>query len=247
VRVLPQPVKHRQELLRKIPHADKFVKGDLCELVAKFGDPSAKPVIQIVLQTAQEPADRMQAAIALWELVDDSGVPVAITFLKAKDQPYGNWEEPIWFLMYARNAEAMKTLKAMVLDSSTPRAAEIVRTIERSITGNLWGKERKPAASVEICAVLIAAMERTEPSGETVNDIGQRLKDIAARAFARMLQGLGTELHREPELDRALFNDLEPDQRKRDTQIDALKQWYSQHKDHLRWDGKSRKLVIKAK
>jgi len=234
-------------LLEKIPHAGNFVKGDLCELVAKFGEQSARPVIRTVLQTAQEPADRMQAAIALWEMGDDSGVPVAVKYVKAKDQPYGNWEEPIWFLMYARNAEAMKTLKMMVLESSAPRAAEIVHTIVRSITGDLWGKERRPAASVEICPVLIAAMGRTEPSGETINNVQLRIKDIAARAFATMRQGLGTEPHREPELDRTLFNDLEPDQRKRDAQIDSLRLWYNDHKDLLQWDAKSHKLVIKAK
>jgi hypothetical protein len=95
--------------------------------------------------------------------------------------------------------------------------------------------------------VLIAAMGRTEPSGETINNVQLRIKDIAARAFATMRQGLGTEPHREPELDRTLFNDLEPDQRKRDAQIDSLRLWYNDHKDLLQWDAKSHKLVIKAK
>jgi len=231
-------------LLQKIPGANGFVKGDLCELVAKFKDPSARPVIQTVLATAHEPSDRMHAAIALWELGDNSGVPVAIQYLKQKEQPYGNWEEPIWFLMRVRNAEAMTALKAMVVDAPPPRAAEIVRTIENSITGELWGKEREPAGCVEICPVLIAAMDRADPAGETVNDNPLRVKDAAARALATMRQGLGRQ-SRVLNLSPELFNQVEPDTAKRNAQIDALKRWYQEHRDHLQWDSSSRRLVIK--
>lgn len=231
-------------LLRKIPGANSFVKGDLCELVARFKDPSAKPVIQTVLATAHEPSDRILAAIALWDLGDNSGVPVAIRYLKQKDQPYGNWEEPIWFLMRTRNAEGIDALKQMVDDAPPRRAADIVRTVENSISGQLWGKEREPAGCIEICSVLIAGMNRADAAGETVNDNPLRVKDMAARAFAMMRQGLGSErrfFNVKPEL----FNQFEPDVRKRDAQIDALKHWYQEHKDRLQWDSSSRKLVIK--
>ena len=234
-------------LLQKIPHAGNFVTGDLCELVARFGDKSAKPMIRTVLQTAREPSDRIAAAIALWDLGDDSGVPLAIQSMQAKEQPYGNWEEPIWFLMRAHNAEAMQALKTMLVEAPPRRAAEIIRTIEKSITGDLWGKQREPAGCVEICPALIAAMERAEPSGETFNDNELRVKDTAARTFAMMRQGFGTQPHAFMRLDPALFNDLEPDKQKRDLQISALKKWYHEHKSRLQWDAKSRKLVDKEK
>jgi hypothetical protein len=199
-------------LLQKIPGANNFVKGDLCELVAKFKDQSAKPIIQSVLAAAREPSDRMHAVIALWELGDSSGVPIAIQFLKKEDQPYGNWEEPIWFLMRTRNAEAMTALRAMVIEAPPRRAAEIVETIEKSITGELWGKQRDPAGCVEICPVLIAAMDRAEPSGSTVNNNPLRIKDLAGRALAAMRQG-ESERHRATS-NSALFDELEPDAHK---------------------------------
>jgi hypothetical protein len=232
-------------LLRKIPDAQNFVKGDLCELVGRFGDKSAKPVLRTVLQAAREPSDRLNAAIALWELGDDSGVPLAVEYMKAKDQPYGNWEEPIWFLMRARNAEAMQAMKAMVVEAPPQRVGEIVRMIEKSITGDLWSKEHEPAGCVEICPALIAAMERSEPAGEVINDNPLRVKDTAARTLAMMRQGFGAQAHGFMRLDPALFNDSEPEKRKRDSQIAALKQWYGENKSRLQWDAKARKLVVK--
>jgi hypothetical protein len=232
-------------LLQKIPKARGFVQGDLCELVAKFKDQSAKPVIQTVLATAHESSDRMHAAIALWELGDNSGVPLAVQYLKLEDQPYGNWEEPIWFLMRTRTAEALTALRATVIDAPPRRAAEIVETIERSITGELWGKQREPAGCIEICPVLIAAMDRAEPSGMVVNDNSLRLKDVAARAFATMRQGQ-KESH-VGRLNSELFDQLEPDTHKRDAQIEALKQWYREHKDRLQWNSSSQQLFLKEK
>jgi hypothetical protein len=232
-------------LLQKIPSANSFVKGDLCELVAKFKDQSAKPVIQTVLTTAQEPSDRMHAAIALCELGDNSGVPLAIQYLKQKDQPYGNWEEPIWFLMRTRNAEAMTALRAMVIDAPPRRAAEIVATIEKSITGELWGRQREPAGCIEVCAVLIAAMDRAEPSGAAVNNNPLRIKDLAARAFATMRQG--QKESRVNRLNPALFDELQVDAHKRDAQIDSLKQWYREHNDRLQWNSRSQQLFAEEK
>ncbi len=95
--------------------------------------------------------------------------------------------------------------------------------------------------------MLIAGLNRADAAGETVNDNPlSGLKDMErpVEAFGMMRQGLGSErrfFNVKPEL----FNQFEPDVQKRDAQIEALKHWYQEHKDHLQWDSSSRKLVIK--
>ena len=168
-------------ILKVIGRADGFEKGKLCELVGGFGDNSAKPVLQNVLKTASEPADRMSAAIGLWELGDKSGVPVAIDDLKLEKQPYGNWEEPIWFLMKSKTPEGIDALQSVVMKAKAQCAGEVIETIASSVTGRLWGTEREPAGCVEICPVLISAMGRSDYTGGTVNDVKVRINDAAAR------------------------------------------------------------------
>ena len=236
-----------QPLLEKIPSASQFAKGDLCELVAKFGDPIAKPIIRDVLKKATEASDRLSAAIALWELGDKSGVPVVVEYVKAKEQPYGSWDEPVWFLMHSHTKEGIEGLKSVVTGSSEERASEVFQHIFLSITGDLWGKDREPAGCLEICPLLIAMMDQAEYTGGSINDIKTRQKDVAAKAFVLLREGLDDQLGgRFAPVDEKLFNELEPDESKRDAQIDALKKWYDENKGRLVWDSKKRRLMLKS-
>ncbi len=232
-------------ILKKIPVANQFDKGKLCELVAGFGDRNATPAIQKVLRTAPEPADRISAAIALWMLGDKSGVRVAINFAKAEKQSYGNWEEPIWFLMRSKTPEGIDALKAMVTKAPANRVADVIETIGSSITGELWGQRREPAGCVEVCPILMTAMDRKEYTGATVNDVKVRIKDNAARAFVLLREGSLESPGRFASVDPKLFDQDEPDEKKRDAQITALKQWYEQNKGKLIWDSAKRKLTVK--
>lgn len=233
-------------LLEQIPRAGSFRKGELCELVAEFGDASAKPVIQDVLKTGTEASDRLSAAIALWELGDGSGVPVVIEYVKAEKQPYGSWDEPVWFLLWSHTKEGIETLKSVVMESPPDRAGEVAGFILTAITGDLWGEERKPAGCVEICPVLIAAMERDDYTGGSINDIRTRIKDSAAKSLVLLRQGVDERFGgRFTEIDPKLFNELEPDESERDSQIEMLKDWYGKNKSKLVWDAKQRRLAIK--
>jgi HEAT repeat protein len=233
-------------LLEKIPQARSFDKGDLCELVAKFGDPSVRAAIKEVLENAEEHSDRLAAAIALWTLGDDAGIPVAIKYVKAHEQPYGAWDTPIWFLMGTRRKEALAALKVVVTEAPASRAGEVIGFVLASITGDLWGKRREPAGCVEICPVLIAAMDRSDYTGGSINNIKIRIKDDAAKALALLKVGKkGPFGGRFLAIDAAVFNELEPDEAKRDAQIKTLKEWYEKHKDRLGWDSKSGHLVLK--
>lgn len=233
-------------LLEKLTQAGSFRKGDLCELVVKFGDPIAKKPIREVMETAKEHSDRLSAAIALWTLGDSAGTPVAVKYVKAEEQPYGGWDTPVWFLMRTRTKEAMAALKSLVTEAPAKRAGEILDYITASITGDLWGERREPAGCVEICLVLIAAMDRGEYTGRTVNDIKIRIKDSAAKAFVLLKEGTkGRFGGRFVNVDLKVFNELEPDEAKRDVQIRGLKDWYERNKSRLTWDSKERKLVVK--
>jgi hypothetical protein len=233
-------------LLEKIPKARSFTKGELCELVARFGDPSAKETIESVMKTADEHSDRLSAAIALWTLGDNSGVPVVIKYVKAKEQPYGTWDTPIWFLMRVRTKEAMNTLESVVKDAPAQRAGEVVDFIMASITGDLWGKRHEPAGCVEACPALIAGMERSDYTGGSINNVKTRIKDSAAKAFVLLRDGkTGPFGGRFLQVDPKSFNELEPDEAKRDAQIRSLKEWYEQNKGRLTWDSKKQRLVVK--
>jgi hypothetical protein len=233
-------------LLEKIPQAPSFSRGDLCELVAKFGDPQALPTIKQVMETAPEHADRLDAAMALWTLGDSSGIPIVIKYVKAEPQPYGRWDEPIWFLMKIRSKEGMEALTSLVAHAPVERAGDVVESILASVTGDLWSKRRDPAGCVEVCAVLAAAMDRADYTEMTINDVKMRVKDTAAHAFALMKEGAKDSFRgRFAEPSRTLFNRLEPDVAKRDAQITALKQWYEQNKEHLTWDPKKGRLALK--
>ena len=233
-------------LLEKIPIARPFTKGELCELVARFGDPSAKKVIGSVMKTANEHSDRLNAAIALWRLGDNSGVPMVVNYVKAKEQLYGSWDTPIWFLMSVRSKEAMDALQSVVKEAPAERAGDVLGYIIASISGDLYGERREPAGCLEVCPVLIAGMGRSEYTGGGINDVKIRIKDAAAKAFALLKGGKkGPFGGRFLEVDPKLFNELQPDEAQRDAQIRSLKKWYEENRDRLTWDSKSQKLAVK--
>jgi hypothetical protein len=233
-------------LLEKIAGAEQFRTGELCELVARFGDPQAIPVIRKVLKSSPEASDRISAAIALWDLGDASGVPVAIDYLKADKQPYGQWDEPVWFLMRSHTPEGIDALKSVVLTAPVPRAAEVLNFITVGVTGDLWGKKHDPAGCIEICPLLVAALDRKDVTSGSINDVKIRLKDSAAKSLALLRQGWDERFGgRFVQIDSKLFNESEPDEAKRDAQIAALKTWYEENKDNLEWDAKARKLRVK--
>ena len=234
-------------ILKKIPEAGQFGAGKLCELVAGFGDQSALPVLQKVLKTAPEASDRMSAAIALWDLGDKSGVPVAIEYAKSNKQPYGNWEEPIWFLMRSKMPEGINALKSIVTKASADRVGEVIETIASSVSGDLWGERRKAAGCVEVCPILMLAMDRNEYTGATVNDVKVRIKDSAARALVLLREGAGDSPGKFASVDPKSFDQVEPDEKKRDAQIDALKKWYEENKERLVWDAQNHKMTVTEK
>ena len=235
-----------QPLIEKVPLARSFTKGDLCELVAKFGDPSAKKVIQQVMETASDHSDRLSAAIALWTLGDNSGIPIVINYVKAKDQPYGSWDEPVWFLMRTKSKDSMDALKVVVTESLPNRAGGVIGFITASITGDLYGERREAAGCVEICPVLIAAMGRADYTGGSINGIKICIKDSAAKAFVLLREGTDDPFSgRFVEVDPKLFNELEPDEGKRDAQIKSLNDWYEKNKSKLSWDSRKNRLAVK--
>ena len=234
-------------LLERIPKARSFTKGDLCELVAKFGDPRAKQVIQQVLESASEHSDRLSAAISLWTLGDNSGIPIVVKYVKATEQPYGNWDEPIWFLMRSRSEKGMEALESIVKEAPAQKAGEIIQHILSSITGDLSGEEREPAGCVEVCPVLVAAMGRDEYTGGSINDIKIRVKDSAAKAFVLLKEGTDDPYGgRFARVDPKVFNELELDENKRDEQIKALKDWHEKNKSRLIWDSQKNRLATRG-
>lgn len=234
-------------LVEKIKQAESFEKGTLCELVASFGDKSALPAIQQVMKSAQEPSDRLHAAIALWMLGDNSGIPLAIEYVKAKEPAYGSWDDPVWFLLRTRNPEGMAALKKIVADAPAPRAGEVVEFIIASITGDLDSREKEPAGCVEVCPVLIAAMDRGAYTGGTFNNTKLRVKDIAAKAMIVLREGNSSPFGgRFVEVDPKFFNQDEPDEAKRDEQIRAIQDWYAVNHERLVWDAEKKKLAVKG-
>jgi hypothetical protein len=225
-------------LLDKLPSAGPFTAGELCEILAAFGDPAVKEPIQNVMKTPREPSDRISAAIALYELGDTSGIPMAIEFVSAKTQAYGSWDVPVWFLMKAKSPEGMEALRNVVADAPATRAAEVCYAITNSITGQMSGKRREPAGCAEICPVLVTAMGRADYTGGTMNGSRTRVKDTAAEGFSLLRDGFG----RFAQVDPKSFDTHEQSEAKRDAQIALLLQWYEQHKAKLAWDPKLRRL-----
>jgi hypothetical protein len=233
-------------LLEKIPQARDFDKGKLCELVAKFGDVSAKKTIDSVMRNATEHGDRLGAAIALWTLGDESGIPIVINYVKADEQRYGSWDEPIWFLMRTKSERGIQAMQEIVSTASAQRAGEVIRFITAAISGDLWSAPREPAGCLEICPVLIAGMNRADDTGGTINDVKVRIKDIAAKGFVLLRDGSSDRFGgRFVEIDPKVFNEVEPDSAKRDAQIDKLKEWFAQNKDKLIWDSSKKRLSLK--
>lgn len=235
-----------EPLLERIPRSGSFRKGDLCELVARFGDPKAIPVLLEVLKSSDEPADRLSAANALWELGDPSGVAVAIEYMSEAKQSYGSWYTPTWFLIKSHAKDGIETLRSIIIEGPVDRSVEVLKFIESSLTGDILGSDIERTGCVEICPLLVASMDRTEYTGGSLNDIKIRSKDLAAKGFAAMIQESDSQVSDgDYSIDPKLFNELEPDESKRDKQIESLKQWYQENKDRLIWDSKAKRLVVK--
>jgi hypothetical protein len=229
-------------LLEKLSTAGPFGTGELCEIVAGFGDPTAKEPLRNVMTSRREPADQISAAIALYELGDPSGIPMAIEFVSAKTQAYGSWDVPIWFLMKAKSKEGMEALRKVVAEAPATRAAEVCYAISKSITGMMSGNEREPAGCLEVCPVLIAAMRRDDYTGGTMNGSRTRVKDIAAEGFCLLRDGFTSRFaHADPKS----FDTHEKSEQKRDAQIAALIEWYEKHEAKLDWNPKLRRLESK--
>ncbi len=235
-------------LLEKLPLTREYRQGDLCELIARFGDRSAIAPIRKVLDDAPVRMDRLGAAIALWDLGDDAGVPVAIRCLIPEGRD-PDIEEPVWFLMRTRRPDAIRALQDLVVNGGAERAGNAILAIDRSITGDLFSRRRQPAGCVEICPVLIAGMEVTDKAGAMYNDVRVRVKDLAAQAFAALRAGPGAPGDPPSWMgfsgNNTFFNILEPDEAKRDAQIAALKKWYEDNKDRLTWDDVHHRLALK--
>jgi hypothetical protein len=226
-------------LIPKLKTVSRFDKGDLCEVLASFGDRTAIPAIKEVLENAEEPSDEISAGIALWKVGDTSGVPVAIKYVKAEQQPYGTWDTPVWFLMLCHTREAIAALKSVVETAPPERAGEVVGFLTGGITGDLWSKRREPAGSAELAEVLAAGMQRADEYA------GGRLRDHAAAAFVLLRDGSGDVFAgRFVDTDPKVLDQTQTDPAKRDKQINSLLQWYQENKTRLEWDTKARKLKV---
>ncbi len=245
-------------LLSNIPKASPRRKSTLCQLVAYFGDPSAKDVIHEVMRSAEEPSVRMGAAIALFRLQDYSGIPLAIEYVAAEERPREpglGFDDrlPVWLLMSSKKPEAMETLKRALMEGSPERAGSLLRSISALIPGSFVSGndfQLESAASIELCPVLIAAMDRIDTIHNRGNLPRLRVKDGAAMAFA-LMKGHAKEIApgfidgRFLEIDPAVFDQKEPDAAKRDQQISALQRWYADNKNNLVWNQETKRLEIK--
>lgn len=236
-----------EPLVTLIPTADSFAKGDLCELLGKFRDQRAATVLKSVMVSAPEHSDRLGAAIGLWYMGDQSGIPIVIDYIKATDQPYGSWDEPIWFLMTTRSKKGIDALQSVILDGPVDRASEVLGFITQAISGDLHSERRDPAGCVEIAAALFAAMSRSDETGGTYNDAEVRIKDQAAVAFVLLRDGTDDPFPGNyPSIDSKQFDISATMASDRDRQIETLKQWYTQNKDRLIWDVAKKRLAVRS-
>ena len=234
-------------LLPRLETVGSFQQGELCEVIAKFKDRSAVPPITKVMNAAEEPSDRIRAAIALWELGDTSGVPVAISFVEAESPAYGSWDTPVWFLMHSKTDEAIAALRRVLLHAKPDRAAETLEFIRGGIIGYSHGDaQRALVGSVEIAEVLVAAMDRESETGHVFNGETQRIKDLAAKAFFELRNENDPQFRGHVfRIDGSIFNPS-MDQSSRDQQIEEMKRWYERNKERLDWDVERNCLVIRG-
>jgi hypothetical protein len=229
-------------LLEKLPQAGPVTKAELCELLGKFGDPAAIPVLKQVMESDTD--IRMNAAIGLWDLGDASGVPVAIECAKSLPRPPP--EDAVWFLMRTRRKEAIDALTSIVTQAPPPQAYAIIECMMDSFTGLLFGEKREPAACVEVSPVLIAAMGRSDYVEGTPDGSKTRVKDLAAKAFVILKNGMeGATFARMAVVNPLDFSEKEPDPAKRDSQISALREWYNRNQNNLVWDSERHRLEVR--
>ena len=241
----PRPV---PLLLDKLKQLDSFQKGELCEVIATFGDASAAAPIRQVLKTADEASDRISASIALWRLGDNSGIKIAIDYVTAENQPYGSWDTPVWFLMRCESDDGIDALRKVVKNGKPERAGSVVGFITAALTGDLHGQKREPAGSVKVADVIAAGMERDDPTSMMINNVQVRIKDQAALAFVVLRDGAADSFGgRFVEVNPSVFDMVEPDASKRDAQIKALLEWYRENRSSLSWNEEKNCLKVNKK
>lgn len=235
-------------LIEKLASVRDFDKGELCETIALFGDQAAVEPIRGVLKSAAEPSDRMRAAIALWKLGDKSGLPDAIEYVLAEKQPYGGWDTPVWYLALSDSEEAAAALKKVVTSAKPQRAGEVVAFITAGLTGDLWSERREPVGSARLAEVLAAGLERDEETGMTINNVRLRIKDQAALGLVVMRDGAESGSGgRFVRVNPQIFDHLQPDVAKRDSQIAAIKKWYEENRQKIGWDPTKFRLTLSGK
>ncbi len=234
-------------LVKKLDLIGPYQRGRLCELIGRLGDPSAIEPIRQVMAEAEHEWDKVSAAIALWDMGDDSGLAPTIARLKSDDLQNDDWTCSIWFLMHTRRPEAMAALEDAIRRAPPEAAAEGLRVIGGALSGgDIYAPPRVPAGSAEVAAVLMAAMDRDEPTDWEVNRVPLRVKDIAASIFVKMREGQGEEHQRVPTSDFAVSwqgpRAVARSEAERDAQMEELKRWYHENKDRLIWDEEHFKL-----
>ncbi len=235
-------------LLENLKKAGPQREGNLCGIIARFGDLSTKDAIREITEPEHEPFDRMLAAQALDELGENAAVPMAMELIKSNKDEYPKWTIEVNVLMKSKTPESMEFLKSELLTDTPYRANKILSLISELTPGS---RGFESAGSVELAPVVVAAMDRADLVGEKApSDLANfRVKDQAAIVFALMkghakADERGKVDGRYPEIDPAFFDENEPDISKRDAQIDALKKWYADNKAKLVWNAASHRLEI---
>jgi hypothetical protein len=213
-------------------------RDELYDLVAKFGDPNGKRFLQHVVAGEGAHSQKLHAAIALWQMNDNSGIGVALEYLQVKFLECDTDAELTWFLLDSHTPDGMDALRAIIDNGPADRVGYLLSSIEDAII-NRWGS-RATVGCTEVCPVLAGAMNRKEYTNLSNGDIRLRCKDIAAKSFALLKNGWD---HRDPFGASTEFDEDEPNECIRDEQIEALLTWYVKYRDRMRWDATAQQLV----
>lgn len=251
-------------LIEKLDQRFCIHRGQLCVLLSEFGDPSAKPAILDFARSAWQYRENLDAAIALWNLGDPSGIPDVIEQLRTENNLRTPWDETVYFLMRTRRPESMDALDWLMTRDGNLDTDHILASLVKAVEGRVGSLQKPSAGSVELCPVLISAMDRNDRLGARSSKADGlslimygkgapgaefRIKDAAATAFVVLRDGQIGRHPRSlfPTVDPEFFDQTDPDQSKRDRQIKALKDWYADHKDQLIWDAQKQRLATKDK
>ena len=81
------------------------------------------------------------------------------------------------------------------MGTDTKRASEVVNHMTAAISGDLWGKQHEPAGCVEVVPVFVAAMDKADYTGGSINSIKtrERLKGVPiAKPCSLLIHGEAT-------------------------------------------------------